>query len=418
MANIDIARIEYALKTYYVDGGRVEPIAIDENPLLDKIPKGKTVGKNESLPIRYEGGQGVSNDASTALGNEDGGLGVEMIITTGDVFGSVSFDQKALEAATSPGAVMEEKRTETEDVIRAMGRQLSRELCGNGGAPLGRRASISTNTITLADKLSAHNFHVGMKLKASAGDGSLSSHSLRAGTAATVTAVDRTGSAPTVTVDNASLITSFADDDYLFREGSFAGDVSQTKVMKGLGAWFPLAEVSGSDSFFSVNRSVDSRLVGYRVPTVAGDYENQLKAACAMHFQAERGRPRSWWVNPITWDAIARSFQNANGVREIDVANSTGTSGYKGLVFMTPHGAATLMADPDIPDGICYMLDMSTLGIRCLGGGPIIKLANADGQSMRLKDGTYAYRMQWYGYNQPVCTKPWKNAVVALPTAL
>lgn len=421
MAAVDISRTAYALKTYY-SGRTIESAVCKDRPFVDMVlTKGKTVGKGESLPMRYEGGQGISNTFADAQANNSGGLGVEMVLTTGDMFGTIQFDNKLFEAEKSPGSIMDTKMMETADLIDGMGNKIAQEAWGNGGARLGAIAAggISGNVITLSSPSDVHNFHVGEVVVFSAGDGSLAAHTQRAGST-TVTVVDR--SAGTITVNNLGDVTGEDAGDSIFRGGSFAGAVSQTAVMKGVRAWIPITAPGGSDSFFSANRSVDDRLSGYRLPAAiaTGDYENILKKAIAYGYQQMGVTANQVWVDPLTWDAISRQMQNANGERYIDVASKTGSTGYKAIRIMSAIGECALHADRFAPQGLAYFIDPSTWELRVLGGGDMVKLANKDvGNGLLRRDTAMAYEMRWYAHNQVVCAKPWKNAVapIPLPTA-
>lgn len=346
--------IEWISKEYYT-GQRVMDTCLRAAPSLDMIPKDtKFAGKYMPLPVGYGGPQGVGTTVSGAQTAETNTVGKDFMLTVGDLFGVLRMGNKAiLQSRNDPGAFIKHKTQEGDGILETIGRTHSSHLFGDGGGSLGRRASISTNTITLSNPEDVVNFEVGMLLGASSATGAAAADAPRAGSSA-VTAINR--EAGTVTVASAAAITSFADNDYLFRADVFAGNVSQSLIWKGFAAWCPSAAPSGGDSFFGVDRSSDTRLSGYREGTTTGHLETRIDKMFTNGNQYYDAQYDLCIVNPSRWRDL-RAELAGQGIRPIDVKNTTGTFGYKALAYVTSYGECAITADRYCQPTIGWALD-------------------------------------------------------------
>lgn len=398
-----VTTLDYALKENYNDQN-VESLTLQEQPFLDQLLKDETFsGDVKPYPVIYAGGQGIAATAfSTAQSNKTTASGEKWNITVGDLYGYTELGDKALEAARdSPGSFLDHTMTEIDELLGQLGNDLNLQFWGNGGAPFGQRSSISTNTVTLSSRFDVTNFEVGMTVVASAADGSGSSDALRSGST-TVASLDY--EAGTVTLTSAAAITSFADSDYLFRAGSFAGDVSQTAIVKGVQAWVP-ASAPGSTAFFGVDRTTSTKLSGYRLPTAAnkGTLEERARKLATEIYTSFGTTPKKGWLHPRQWERMSQELSN-NGHREITVKNAAGTFGYDALRMKSVYGDVSFCSDRHCPTTAMYLMDPKH--VKCVSMRKLVHPMNKDGLKMLRVNNAAAYEMRFVSYPQLCIQKP------------
>lgn len=220
--------------------------------------------------------------------------------------------------------------------------------------------TISGNVITLLDKRDIIHFERNMALQFSATDGN--SGSVKPGTVK-VSKVNRDSTVGTVEVfeaDISAAITGAANTDYIFRKGDFG------TCIPGLRSWFP-ATVSGSDSFYDVNRSKDRvRLAGAYWDGLGGLKEETLIDAVS-ELDTNGGEPSACFLNNKRMAEILKSIRTQTW---IDVKTDKPGISYKGLILPTEHGDVPLIPDPNCPYDDFYLLDKNAITFRSLGEYP------------------------------------------------
>lgn len=380
----NLTTVSYIYRRKY-DDGRVGDLAMRDHPVMKMMTKSGGMGGPATgwfYAIRYGNPQGISGTFSTAQSNASGSNGVQMQATRRKKYGVIQLDGEALAAAQDDkGAFLDLVTQESDGIIEEHGDTLAFELYRDGNGWRGQRSSISSDVITLSTADDARNFKVDMVLIASPNeDGS----SARSGSA-TVVAVDE--DAGTVEVDDASNITSFANDDYLFRQG----DVGT--IIDGFAAHLPLTAPSlGSDSFRGVDRGADPRrLSGVRVNDTATSIEENA-GLCAVKISQIGKRANILSINPIKfWEAARR----LNAKVTYDGGGVKAAYGFEGFDIHTPAGTLRAVADPDCPTNRGYVLNLRTWYwkhlkawthfIRDDGGGVSLRIYNDDGIEARTR---------------------------------
>lgn len=248
------------------DSTTVENLTQADRPLMALIPKDEGgSGDGHHIPLIYGNPQGLAANLAGAQSASSNIKGKHFLLTYGDYVGSVEIGDKVLMASrNNPGAFLQNKVQEIEGLYSQAADDLATFLYGNGGMALGRRASLSSNTVTLTEPSDVFRFEEGMTVVASDNDGSDSGHALRTGST-TITSVDRTSGK--ITLANAAAISSFADNDYLFRANLFAGNTTNYTIA-GLQAF--IASSDSPANLYSMVRTADpTRLAGCRVPSSA-----------------------------------------------------------------------------------------------------------------------------------------------------
>lgn len=326
------------------------------HPTLDSMKKVGGLGLNNNYVVAYGDGQGAAagTNFSTAQANISPIKGVQFSMAPKIRYRLAQVDGvSSVLSMGDPNAfeslVVGEMRGNANGMTNDLGFDTFRD--GTGGR--GTRASASTNVITLTAKSDARNFFIGMTVKAGT-----STTSLRTGST-TVTAVDF--DAGTVTLASAAGITSFADNDILFREGE-TGNI----LMEGFASIIPLtAPAVGVDSFRGKDRGVAPGLLAGSRLAADGSTPEELAMRVATAIFDAGGDSDSLIMSPINAQALCN-----RGSAKITYPEGGGTMniGFTGAVLQSPAGTLKLISDPDCPGNRGYVLKKSTWQLEY--GGP------------------------------------------------
>jgi hypothetical protein len=387
----------YALKKYY-SKKKPEDAATRKRPFLSMIKKSDGwVGDGDfKLPLKYANPQSVSAAFSTAQGIAGTSKGVQWTITEAALYGVASVAGSLL-LRTREDQYVKAAIEASDATLDEMGRRLAIQLYGTGAGAIGRRSSISSDTITLATADDAKNFQVGMQLQAS---GTLSGGSLRdTGDYFTVTNVDI--DAGTVTVDDQSTISGFVDNDYLYPKGGY------DTGLKGLAAWFPLTAPS-STSFFGIDRTIDiARLSGSRLDSTGNTIqENALTLATKIHNIG--GSCDMMLLNPTNWTSLVKDM----GAKVVRDEGGEAVGGFSAVRLETACGSVKVYSDPDCPTNRGYMLNSDTLFVKHIGGWPHL-ISDDNNTSLRVyNEDSVEWRFRAIG--QFCCDSPRDNGVFSI----
>jgi hypothetical protein len=398
--------LDSALKTLWPQK-KINLVMYKDAPLLGMIPK-KTdfTGKNGVIAARYVGQQGRSADFATAQAAYTATGQIAWTLTRRHDYAVGRITGEAVRASKgSEGSLVDGINDEMASSTHALKRSLCAAIYGNGGGAIGQYASASTTVMTLVNRSSVVNFEVGQQICASAADGT--SGALRdSGDFVTVTAVNR--DAGTVTADaNWSNIASIAANDYLFVKGDF--DATNRGKITGIGGWIPVTAPAVAESFFGVDRSVDTvRLAGTRFSSNAGGaIEETIQMALARGY--ENGSTADvLMMNPTDHNKLALAL--GNRVIYDGAKSSDGQVGYDAIKVTGLAGPVKCIADPSCPVGYGWALKMDSLCLWSLG--PCPGILEEDGMSV-LRAATadeYEWRMGYYA--QMYCKSPVDNIVI------
>lgn len=403
-----VTTFDFALKEW-LTSDKVDNLVFTDRPFLGSVKKETEFqGSGHPVPVIYRAPQGISVDLSDAQTANTNVVGAQFLVTAGDISGTVSIGDKVIRASRSnAGAFLQNKKAEIEGLHGMMADAVAINLAGNGGGALGRRGSVSSNTITLLDKSDVHKFHIGQMLKASANDGSAASHTLRAGTVATVTALDL--AAGTVTVDAVANITSFADNDYLFRAGMFYGDQSKF-VMWGVQAYI-VASGTTPGTIYSQARGATTdrtRLAGFAMAstdlTGKGIEERIQILGSRMSGRGMAPAPDAYYLNPEDWQSLAIALQS-RGTRAL--SDDSTKFGYKYLSVIAGAKEAKVYADRFFPAGHVFGLKTDSWTLYSLE--ELIGKVHGDGLEMLRKSTTNDYEYRLVSYPGLGCNAPGWN---------
>jgi hypothetical protein len=295
---------------------------------------------------------------------------------------------ETLEASMSDSdSFMRAATTEIDGAFQAISRSIAIAMYGDGRGFIGRRLSISTNTVTLSQADDITNFEVGMTVQAHDG-----TSTLRAGST-TITALDR--SAGTVTLASAAAITGFVNNDYLL----VAGDLD--KKISGLAAWIPVT-APGATAFFGVDRTSDTvRLGGNRKDISALPIEEGL-VDLAMVIGREGGTPTHDFMNFQNFSNLEKAL--GSKVIYQTSKDAEGVVGFEGIKIHGQKGPITVIPDQNCPVDKTYMLQLDTWQLASLGSAP--KLLDSDGMKFLRVSSEDSVEVRVGAYLQMGCSAP------------
>lgn len=397
---------------------KIENLAYAERPLLAMITKDPSFsGSAMSVPMIVTNPQGVAAlDLATAQASATNIVPRNFLITVGDYFGSVEIGSKVMLASRdNPGAFLSNKTAEMDGLIDQMGDDLHIHLWGNGGGALGQRASIAGNVVTLVDKLSVYAFEVGMTIAASGdGDGSAGTENLRVGTT-TVASVDPENG--TITLANAASITTFTNNDYLFREGDFFGATAARQganIMKGVQAYIVASSASIPNLFGMVRTSNPIRLGGCRIAAAdltGRNAEERIKLLGSRQTGSYRMKAfTKGFLNPEDWQNLEISL-NSRGIRALK--DESTRFGFMSLSVTTGGVTCDIIADRACPKGSFFGLRMENWKLWSMLD--LIHPVNGDGLTILRKSNANNYEFRGESFPQAECNAPGYNGRVPIP---
>ena len=394
------------LKTKY-DQRKLNVMAYEEDPLLALMKKKADTnfgGNNARVTLRYGSPQGGSNNFTQALNNKSTSLDAGFLLTRAKDYHISGIDGETLEAGEgNENTILDAVKGEMDGSMRMIRRSLEIGVYGNGGGARGRISStsdVATTTITLSDPNQIVNFEKGMTIQTGSADGT--SGALRnSGATLTISALDR--DAGTITASAAwDTVTGTVANDYIFRAGDFGTHI------KGLSAWLPLAAPTSGDSFFGVDRSVDTtRLAGIRYTASAGSSKEQTLIKATARLAREMAKPDMALVNVSDLSDIALSL--GTRIKYEPKSSSDGVFGFQAIQIVTPtlKQPLSLMGTINVPTGEFYILQSDTWVLKSAGGAPHIDMGDGLRMARDASSDSYTWRLRYYA--QLGCEAPGWN---------
>lgn len=248
------------LKDYYTDD-KIKEQSFGENPLFAFVKKERGMmagGRRYVQPVEFGHPGGASASYVKAMTNGSISRYEDFLIPRKKQYQRVQVDHELLFATESQRESFRKAMDEFDRGLKGLGEKVGRRLYRTQGGAIGKMANstAAVAVITLADKASAFNFHIGQLLTFAAADGTGSERDSSDTT--TVTAVDIEGGLITVADTLSTKINGIGTTDYIFQEGDF------NLCLAGLEDWLPVDDRSTklAASFNSVDRSVAPDYLG------------------------------------------------------------------------------------------------------------------------------------------------------------
>jgi hypothetical protein len=326
--------VAFIYKHRYSDRQASE-IALRDHPWFYAIPKeGNLDGIDFNYNITTGNPQGISSVFSSAQTWAETLKGVAPAATPLTKYGDLVLDGPSMMRARGGKASFYDLITRSQDgILDELGANIAFDLQRDTSGMRGRRSSISGNIVTLTQKRDVEHFKRGMTVVAATS--AVGASGVRAGQAKVI-GLNRTNG--TITLDDQSTITTFSDNDYLFR----IGDTGQVCI-EGMETCTPLAVPTGGDSFRGIDRSVDAEaLAGSRIDDTSR-YPEEIIGDLAVEIAIIGKKPDTCYVFPTTFQAMAKRL----GAKVEIMQGDTAEVGFEYITVITAGGHLKVFSDPD-----------------------------------------------------------------------
>ena len=439
-----------ALHQYYEEVQELHTLVGRASPLVDRLSKSAVEGAVTGEFFTLSGGMGIAGDLASAqevagqVGTNGAGTAPgaashdgEWLLPTGQIETSLRIKYKDLVAGkTNKGAYLRNLTHATDKHGEYFGERFAQIILGSSGYrfSLADLTNMGTGVITLldaagnVDATNIANFYRGQVLVASANDGTSLSHTLLpsniAAQRAYVLSVDR--DAGTLVVSDTPGSTTpeipagwgtVGADVSIFPLGQFKptlpGSTLTNKLLcQTLSDW--ITPAVATDTFGTVDRSVDSALSGVRIPTTGpiGSLSPEHKIGFSASYMQSRfaGRKALTYVaQSEVWFGIVRSLHAQGLVSDIGAML---TGGARSVQIATVNGMAEIIAEPHQDPTFIYGLDLPEIMIRHLDGLPGV--ANADGLEMLRQADSNDLEFRLICFPQMIVREPWLHCRFAV----
>lgn len=260
MASHTLSNQDAVLKDYYTDD-KIKEQSYGENPFFAFVKKERgqmAGGRRYVQPVEFAHPGGSSANYAKAMTNGTTSQYEDFLIARKKQYQRVQVDHELMFATQSQRESFRKALDEFDRGMKGLGEKIGRRLYRTQGGALAKMAnsSVAVAVITLADKASSFNFHIGQVLTFAAADGTGSEWD--SGDTTTVTAVDNENGLITVADTLNVKITGITTTSYVFAEGDFG------QCLSGLEDWLPVDDRSTklAASFHSVTRSAAPDYLG------------------------------------------------------------------------------------------------------------------------------------------------------------
>jgi len=393
-----VTNFDAALKQIY-SASNLAKTTLSRRPLLAMLPKRSDFG-GRNMPIVNVYGDPQGRSAS--FGNAQGTTGTapsnqvsvdDFLLTRVSNYSIAQVGSEAAEASKGDAmAFLQALKASIDGAMNSLSNSIETQLFRSGTGSIGTVGQInpdsdgSTALAALGEEEDIANFDVNQVLVFSATDGS----SLRAGTLV-VSAVNRSLGRVTV---GAAYSTVTTDGDFIYAQGD-AADGGSNVCISGLSAWIPSAAPGGGDSFFGVNRSVDSRLYGQYTDQSSADIEDGLITAGSLSARVG-GNPNVAFINHVQQRSLIQNLHNSQNYQTVNATTHKGLVsdiGFRSVAIQGDTGAINVVAANKCPAESGFMLEMDKWILATLGepvkflnldGNRILRSATADSVEARL----------------------------------
>jgi hypothetical protein len=426
------------LKELYSDDAWVmRDLILNRNPGLAIFDKDETesgmAGKYFPIPTLFAGGAGRS--ANYGLGQQyqtaPGTIEFQVGRVPNYSFATLTGDFLRA-SAQSIGAFMPAAELNVKTAFKQLGNDYALMLWGDGSGTRGTyglgAGSITSGVITLDSLSQVYAFSLGMALTSFSVSGQTPTQSTGANIGFVIAVDTGAGTitvSPTSPQGSAGTPTGWSTAfPYLSQAGdtNFISNGLQTANMlkwSGVAAWIPKVAPGGSDSFWTVNRSVaPSSLAGYRfngagesIQDALIDGVNQLAAN-----GTEAGDPDFIFINPVSYQVLVKQL-TSQGVYQMVKAkiNEEVSISFKALVLPTANGEIAILQDRNVPSQTAYAITSKTWKIRSLGKmAQFLTFPGFYDQIGIPVQGSDAVQLVVGGYSAVTCNAPAANAVITL----
>jgi hypothetical protein len=361
--------------------------------------------KYKPVPIITGVSQGRSSTFSNAQGNQSPVQIQSFLLTRVSDYAIATVDnQTMLASKTDKMSFLEGAKLVIDGAIRSCTNSVASAIFRSGTGSIGQiSGSVSTGVITLINSADVVQFEINMVLQADATDGGASPRAALG----YVIAVNRSGGTVTVATSMggaAATPSGWTANDYLLVQGDLNAKCS------GLSAWLPTTAPGSTDSFFGVNRSVDTwRLGGGRYDGSSQSIEEALIDASSL-LAREGGKPDVCITNFASYSALEKAL--GSKIQYVD-AKGPADIAFRGIMINGANSVIKVFPDRNCQATTGFLLQINTWALEGLGDVPQI-LRYGDGLEMLRVYNADAGEVRIGAYYQVRTNGPGWNATVKL----
>ncbi len=249
---------------------------------------------------------------------------------------------------------------EIDQAIRKVAKHASIQLWSNGFPAIGQASAPgASTTLNLVDPDDVVKFSVGDIIF---GAPDLSTSAATAGFATVVKILTMTSISGQVQL-NVNASTVFNANDFIFIANQRGVGASPTKVgITGVTGWCPAT----ADTLFSVDRTIDARLIGMQSTGSNADMEGAFIDALAQTLTTSQNGTKDLtaFMHPRMWANLAKAMQsrtvNIMTAQPMTKKGREGSILYSGYTVSTPNGTVDVFTPKFCPKNKIFMLNMKT----------------------------------------------------------
>lgn len=406
------------LRTYYLEE-KVMNLVYDKNPFLTMVEKNEGfVGDSYKVPVIFTGNNAALNSFTNAQAmavSASQGTAAFTVTSRSTLYGFTNWSRESMLATASDvGAFMPVAKVAVDNILRQMGNRLATMCWRSGYGDQGNIGDVATTQITLAQVDDVVNFEKGQRLDLAATQtGAIKAY----GTSTNpliITGVDRSNGILTFgfnVTDATNGIPTAAVGDFISLQGE-APNAGTAKLLFGVESWIPAATPATSDSFWSVNRSQDTRLSGQRLNATDGRPLEEALIEAAQIVAREGGQLSHFFLG---YSAYARLLKQMQGrVQLVDVETDAGI-GFRGATVQTPSGEVLIVPDRTCPANRIFGLELSSWELASLG--KLVAPVEEDDVMILRSASADTFESRYATYAQLVCKAPGHNINVQISTS-
>lgn len=391
-------------------------------PTIVETPTGiANVFANAQLPNQ------LINGGSGTAGNQGPAKFVKFMLTRASAYGVHIIDRQAmLSASNNIGSFVNGQMAQMDAMIQGVTNLLSQQLYRSGSGSIGSISTIgtvATGVIQLVNPTDVRYFTVGQVCLATNVDPIQGATVTQRAGYGYVVSLNR--SAGQVTIGNAAAAnpltpatpSGWTTGDFIAINGTSplnGPTVSSANVpvaLTGLMAWIGNSQnITGSDVFFGVNRSIDNWRLGggfYDGSQNGQSVEEALYDASTNLFM-EGGYPSHVFVGPNAYSALQKSYA-ARNIFETELEGPKDESGtplmyFKGITMQGAGSTFIVIADRNCPPYSAFMLTLEDWAIYSLKAAPHV--VDDDGVSFLRQTSADAFEFRLAAYSQIGCSAP------------
>lgn len=355
------------LKTYYAKEG-LQNLLYRNDPLLKDIKKERIEGKQANFSALYSRGGAVSANYLTAkkLATQTA-QAKEFQVTPGQLFSACVFNNKELLASkTLKGAYINVASAKFFANAESFRKTMAVALYGSGHGELFTYAATATDTIPASQAIGATvqftfpkyaimGIDIGSELEIKT-----SAAATSAVNTITVTKID--GTTVYATIDTATTTAVSLAGDVVCISGCTDGSGNPLLPI-GLAGWIPEGTVSGSDSFYGVNRSeARDRLAGTVITAGAGQAKYEAIEDGILALRRMGSLCDKIVMNDEDFLAMAKELEAKTYFPKTGKGKHDAAVGFEGFgIAVSTNWVDNVIDSPYCPKGKAYILSSDTI---------------------------------------------------------